>query len=92
MGGVLNLKLSPELVLTENGIDNFVAFLRSVEELGIYHTQFNVISSDILRKAMKEPEQYRDLLVRVASYCVYFVECTEEQQLDIISRTEHQGW
>ncbi|MFC1863287.1 pyruvate formate lyase family protein, partial [Thermodesulfobacteriota bacterium] len=92
MGGVLNLKLSPELVGTETGIDGFIAFLKSVEELGVYQTQYNVVSSNTLREAMKEPEHYRDLLVRVASYCVYFVECTEEQQLDIISRTEHQGW
>ena len=58
----------------------------------MYHTQFNAISSDLLRKAMKEPENYRDLLVRVASYCTYFVELTKEQQLEIINRTEHQGW
>jgi formate C-acetyltransferase len=41
---------------------------------------------------MEKPEEYRDLLVRVASYMAYFVELTEEQQLDIISRTEYQSW
>jgi formate C-acetyltransferase len=92
MGGVLNLRLSPQLVATDRDLDNFVSFLRALEELGIYHTQFNVVSSDLLRKAMKEPENYRDLLVRVASYCTYFNELTEEQKLDIINRTEHQGW
>jgi hypothetical protein len=40
---------------------------------------------------MKEPENYRDLIVRVASYCSYFVELSEIQQLDIIDRTEQQG-
>jgi formate C-acetyltransferase len=92
MGGVLNLRLSPQLVATDRDLENFVSFLRAIEELGIYHTQFNVVSSDLLRKAMKEPENYRDLLVRVASYCTYFNELTEEQKLDIINRTEHQGW
>jgi len=92
MGGVLNLRLSPQLVATDRDLENFVSFLRALEELGIYHTQFNVVSSDLLRKAMKEPENYRDLLVRVASYCTYFNELTEEQKLDIINRTEHQGW
>ncbi len=92
MGGVLNLRLSPQLVATDRDIDNFVSFLRAIEELGIYHTQFNVVSSDLLRKAMKDPENHRDLLVRVASYCAYFTELTEEQQLDIINRTEHRGW
>jgi formate C-acetyltransferase len=77
---------------TDRDIDNFVSFLRTVEELGIYHIQFNVISSDTLRKAMKEPEKYRDLMVRVGSFVAYFADLAEEQQLDIISRTEHQGF
>ena len=92
LGGVLNLRLSPQLVTTESGLENFVSFLRAIEELGVYHTQFNVVSSDLLRKAMKQPENYMDLLIRVASYCAYFVELTKDQQLDIINRTEQQGW
>jgi len=92
MGGVLNLRLNPQMVATDRDLDNFVAFLRSIEELGVYHTQFNVVSSDLLRYAMEQPEKCRDLLVRVASYCAYFNELTREQQMDIIKRTEHQGW
>ncbi len=92
MGGVLNLRLSPQLVANERDIDNFVAFLRTIEELGVYHTQFNVISSGLMRQAMEKPEKYQDLLVRVASYCAYFTELTKEQQLDIIKRTEQRGW
>lgn len=92
MGGLMNLRLSPQMVATDSDIDNFVAFLRGVEELGIYHTQFNVVSSKLLRRAIEQPEKYRDLLVRVASYCAYFTELTKEQQMDIIKRTEHQGW
>ncbi|MFC1871312.1 pyruvate formate lyase family protein, partial [Chloroflexota bacterium] len=92
MGGVMNLRLSPQMVATDSDLDNFIAFLRAVEELGIYHIQFNVITSDLLRKAMEEPENYRSLLVRVASYCTYFSELTEEQKIDIINRTEQQGW
>jgi pyruvate formate-lyase/glycerol dehydratase family glycyl radical enzyme len=92
MGGPLNLRLSRQLIATDRDLDNFVSFLRAIEELGIYHTQFNVISSELLRKAMKEPENFRDLLVRVASYCAYFCELTEEQQLDILNRTEQQTW
>lgn len=92
LGGPMNLRLSPQLLATDRDIDNFVAFLRSVEELGIYHIQFNVIKSDTLRKAMKNPENYKDLMVRVASYVSYFIELTEEQQLDIINRTEQRGW
>jgi formate C-acetyltransferase len=92
MGGPVNLRLSPQLLATERDLHNFISLLRVVEKLGVFHIQFNVISSDILRRAMKEPEKYRDLMVRVASSCVYFVEINEEQQLDIISRTEHGSW
>ena len=92
LGGPLNLRLSPQLVATDRDIDNLMAFLRAIEEQGIYHVQFNIITSDSLRKAMKEPEKYRDLMVRVASFTVYFVDLTRDQQLDIINRTEHQGW
>ncbi len=92
LGGPVNLRLSPQLLATDRDLDNFVSFLRAVEELGVYHAQYNVVSSEHLRKAMKDPEHYKDLIVRVASYCVYFVELVEEQQLDIISRTEQQGW
>jgi len=68
-----------------------MSFLRAIENEGIYHIQFNIISSDSLRKAMKEPEKYRDLMVRVASFTVYFVDLTAEQQMDIINRTGAAG-
>jgi pyruvate formate-lyase/glycerol dehydratase family glycyl radical enzyme len=90
LGGPINLRLNPQLLATEKDLDNFVAFLRTAEEWGIYHMQFNVVSSDLLRMAMKEPENYRDLLVRAGSYCAYFVELAKEQQLDVINRTEQQ--
>jgi formate C-acetyltransferase len=92
LGGPLNLRLSPQLVATERDIENLMSFLRAIEEQGVYHVQFNIITSEALRKAMKEPEKYRDLMVRVASFTVYFVDLTAEQQMDIINRTEHQGW
>ena len=92
LGGPLNLRLSPQMVATEHDIENLMSFLRAIEEQGVYHVQFNIITSEALRKAMKEPEKYRDLMVRVASFTVYFVDLTAEQQLDIINRTEHQGW
>jgi len=72
-------------------VDNLMSFIRAIEDEGIYHVQFNIISSESLRKAMQEPEKYRDLMVRVASFTAYFVDLTPEQQMDIINRTEHQG-
>ncbi|HXY74091.1 MAG TPA: pyruvate formate lyase family protein, partial [Dehalococcoidales bacterium] len=92
MGGTINQRLSPQMLETDRDLDNFVSFLKSVEELGIYEIQFNILSSDMLRKAMKEPDNYRDLMVRVASYCSYFVELDPVTQKDIITRTEQSSW
>ena len=91
LGGPLNLRLSPQLIATERDVENIMSFLRAIEDEGIYHVQFNIISSEALKKAMQEPEKYRDLMVRVASFTAFFVDLTPEQQLDIIHRTEHQG-
>ena len=57
-------------------------------DLGGWHTQFNVITTETLRKAQKTPEQYRDLVIRVAGYSAYFTQLEEELQNDIIERTE----
>ena len=69
-----------------------VNYPRAFEELGNYHVQFNVIDCNTLRKAMEKPEDYKDLLVRVASYVSYFVELGEPDQLDILHRTEQNEW
>jgi formate C-acetyltransferase len=89
MGVTLNQRLNPQLLATERDVENFVAYIRGAEELGVYHAQYNIISSEVLRKAKAEPEKYKDLMVRVASYCSYFVELDEKTQDDIINRTEH---
>ena len=51
--------------------------------------QFNVINRDTLLAAQKEPEKYRDLIVRIAGYSAYFVELSEELQNDLIACTAH---
>ena len=55
------------------------------------HIQFNVISADTLRAAQKEPEKYRNLIVRVAGFSDYFNNLSKTLQDEIISRTEHQS-
>jgi pyruvate-formate lyase len=62
--------------------------LRTYCESGGYHVQFNIISGETLRDAQKHPENYKDLLVRVATYSAYFVELSPRMQEDIIVRTE----
>jgi formate C-acetyltransferase len=57
-----------------------------------HHIQFNVVTADTLRDAQKHPEKYRDLIVRVAGYSEYFLDCSVELQNEIIKRTEHLGF
>ena len=52
------------------------------------HVQFNIMSSETMRAAQKDPDSYRDMLVRVAGYSAYFVELGEALQKDLIQRTE----
>jgi formate C-acetyltransferase len=61
-----------------------VYFQKGGEEL-----QINVVDSAALRAAQKHPEQYRDLVVRVAGFSEFFVNLTPQMQDDIIARTEH---
>jgi formate C-acetyltransferase len=56
-----------------------------------HHIQFNVMDEKILREAQAKPENYRDLIVRVAGYSDYFVDITDELQEEIIKRTEHES-
>jgi len=86
-GTLLNQKIEPEFLNTEHGILAMMNLLKSMCSLGVYHIQFNVIDEETLRRAQKNPENYRGLLVRVAGYTAYFTELTREIQDDIISRT-----
>ncbi|WP_337612900.1 formate C-acetyltransferase/glycerol dehydratase family glycyl radical enzyme [Agathobaculum sp.] len=88
-GLIFNLRLNPGQVQSEAGEQRFAALLRSYVALGGAQVQFNLISSDTLRKAKADPEQYRGLVVRVAGYSAFFNELAEEIQDSIIARTAH---
>jgi pyruvate formate-lyase/glycerol dehydratase family glycyl radical enzyme len=86
-GTLLNMKLAPEMVSSENGKQQLMAMLKSLCSLGVYHVQFNVVDQQKLIAAQKNPEEYRNLLVRVAGYTAFFVELGKDVQDDIIART-----
>ena len=86
-GTLLNMKLEPAFLESEAGMSNLMALLKGMCSLGIYHVQFNVISAETLRKAQQYPDDYRDLLIRVAGYTAYFVELGKDVQDEIINRT-----
>lgn len=89
-GALLNMKFSPDLLNTEEGIDKLAKLVRTYFRMGGHHVQFNVVTAETLRKAQKSPEQYRNLIVRVAGYSDYFCDLSPDLQEEIISRTEHR--
>lgn len=89
-GTLLNLRMSQNLLETDRGLRNFGAIIRAYFSLGAFHVQFNVISNEIFRNAQNNPEEYKDLLVRVAGYSTQFVNLSKEVQDAIIARTEHE--
>jgi len=86
---LLNLRLSPSMLDTEMGEKKFIQLLRGFQRLKGWHVQFNMISTETLLDAQKHPEDYTDLIVRVAGYSALFVTLDKATQDDIIARTVH---
>lgn len=90
-GTLLNQKFSPRLLADEESIDKVVRLVRSYFSLDGHHIQMNVVTTDTLRAAQKNPEKHRDLIVRVAGYSDYFCDLNTGLQNEIIARTEHES-
>ena len=89
-GTLLNQKFTPHLLHDEAGMNALLRLVRTYFSLGGHHIQFNVVDAATLRKAQAQPEEYRDLIVRVAGYSDYFCDLGKDLQDEIIARTEHQ--
>jgi pyruvate formate-lyase/glycerol dehydratase family glycyl radical enzyme len=89
-GTLLNQKFAPQLLADDTGLAGLKDLVRSYFRLMGHHIQFNVVTADLLREAQAHPEKHRDLIVRVAGYSDYFVDCSNELQNEIIHRTEHR--
>lgn len=87
-GTLLNLRFPQEAVAGIEGRDNLVSFIEEYLSKEAMHVQFNVMNAETMRAAQKNPQNYKDMLVRVAGYSAYFVELGKPLQKDLIQRTE----
>lgn len=90
-GTLLNVRFLPQLLRREQDIKKFAQLIRYYFSLGGHHIQFNIVDTDTLLEAQKNPDHYRDLLVRVAGYSDYFNDCNLTLQNEIIARTEQES-
>jgi pyruvate formate-lyase/glycerol dehydratase family glycyl radical enzyme len=93
LGGVLlNQKLSPSVMTDESDKKKLISILRTFfTNLKGWHVQYNIVSRETLLDAKRNPEKYRDLVVRVAGYSAFFTTLSPDTQDDIISRTEQKS-
>lgn len=87
----LNMKIHPNAIKGEEGSENFVDFVTSYFGNGGMHVQFNIVDSNMLRDAQEKPQNYRDLMVRVAGFSSYWIELGKPIQDEVIARTEYNA-
>ena len=89
-GTLLNVRFAPALLKTDREVTKLGKLIREYFRLGGHHIQFNIVDTETLLDAQKNPDLYRDLLVRVAGYSDYFNDMTSQLQDEIIARTQNQ--
>ncbi|APG25295.1 choline trimethylamine-lyase [Syntrophotalea acetylenica] len=92
IGMVHNFKLMEGVLETPEGEAGLITLLRTASILGNGQMQFSYVDNETLKQAQQNPEEYRDLMIRVAGYSAFFVELCKEVQDEIISRTTLQGF
>jgi pyruvate formate-lyase/glycerol dehydratase family glycyl radical enzyme len=90
-GSSTNVKMMPSMIANDSGLDKVSAMVRSYFKQGGQQIQFNVIDNKELKKAQKDPDSYKDLVVRVSGYSAYFVDLGKSLQNDIINRHSFDG-
>jgi len=91
-GTLLNVRFTPSLLRRDEDLRKLAALIRSYFAMGGHHIQFNIVDTETLLDAQQHPENYRDLLVRVAGYSDYFNDMTTQLQNEIIARTENEAF
>ncbi|HEY9594013.1 MAG TPA: pyruvate formate lyase family protein, partial [Spirochaetia bacterium] len=85
-GSIFNMRLSSDSLTSAEGRARVLALVKTHFRNNQYHIQFNVVDDETLREAQKRPEEYRDLMVRIAGYSAFFTPLSHELQDDIIAR------
>ena len=91
-GTLLNVRFVPQLLKREEDQKKLASLIRTYFKFGGHHIQFNIVDTATLHDAQQHPDEYRDLLVRVAGYSDYFNDMTEQLQNEIIARTENDEY
>jgi formate C-acetyltransferase len=91
-GTLLNQRFLPSLLKKEEDMKKLGHLIRSYFRLGGHHIQFNIVDTATLLAAQASPEDYRDLMVRMAGYSDYFNDMNADLQQEIIERTEHDAF
>lgn len=90
MGAAVNMKFHPTAIgETEAARRKWASLIKTYFKIGGTQLQPTVASAEMLRDARDNPDQYRDLIVKVGGYSTYFTELGHEIQEEIIARTEH---
>lgn len=87
-GTLLNQKFTPSVVAGDQGLEQMANLVRTYFNMDGHHIQFNVIDRQTLLNAQAHPEDYKDLIVRVAGYSDHFRNLSRALQDEIIARTE----
>ena len=88
-GSVFNMSFTPDILEGNANRGKFRDLIRTYFDLGGFQMQFSFVDASVLREAQADPERHRDLIVRVAGYCSYFVDECPQVQEQIIERTLH---
>ena len=91
-GTLLNVRFVPQLLKRDEDQRKLASLIRTYFKFGGHHIQFNIVDTATLHDAQQHPDEYRDLLVRVAGYSDYFNDMTEQLQNEIIARTENDEY
>jgi pyruvate-formate lyase len=83
----MNMKVQPDQLKTRKGRDQILGLVKTLFDNGGYHIQFNCLDTNMLRDAQKHPENYRDLVVRVAGFSAFFTKLDVGVQNEVIERT-----